>query len=209
MVADLFEPHQVRQHDPAALDAVDRLQLPGQLADRLLVERGLAAAQAAERVDLGFVGQVGDDAAVGLEPAQNVRPDERAQREVGVAAFARGEPFGEVGELLGPAEQAGVEEIEQRPQVGQPVLDRRAGEGDARAASKLLDGAGLPRAGVLDRLRLVENEQTPLPLAQPRQARQHRVRGDDQVSGFGDGRHLCIVLRGRAGFGRVGDERAQ
>ena len=82
MIADLFEPGEKRQDDAAALDAFDlrRIKPFGQFRHRLLIQRGLAPGQRAECRHFRLVRQVGDDAFVGLEPAQNVGPHQTAQR---------------------------------------------------------------------------------------------------------------------------------
>ena len=67
-----------------------------------------------------------------------------------------GAPEGLVG-----AEEAGVQEVEDRLQLGEAVLDRRAGEGGAARGAERADGARLRGAGVLDVLRLVEREVLP------------------------------------------------
>ncbi len=89
MVADLLEPHQHRQHDALALDALGLLQAFRQVLDGLGVQRGLPAAEAAQRLDLGLVGQIGDDRLVGLHPAQDVGPHQFPQRAVRVVASGR------------------------------------------------------------------------------------------------------------------------
>ena len=61
----------------------------GQLFDGLLVERGLFAAELAEGLDLGLVGQIGDDRLVGLQTPQDVGPHQLAQRPVRVVRLAR------------------------------------------------------------------------------------------------------------------------
>ena len=94
MVADLFEPHEEGEHDAPALDAVEIGDLAGKVLHRLLVERRLLAAQQAERLYLRLVGQVGDDALVGLEASQNVGPHQFAQRGVGTKR-PRGETLDE------------------------------------------------------------------------------------------------------------------
>ena len=83
MVADLLELHELGEDEPAPLDAVGFLELLGQIAYGLLIEGGLLPAQSAEGRHLDLFGQVGDHSLVGLEPAQDVRPDERAERLVG------------------------------------------------------------------------------------------------------------------------------
>ena len=123
VVADLLEAHEEGEHQPLALDALGVLELLGQLLDGLLVERGLLAAELAEGLDLGLVGQIGDDGLVGLEAPQDVGPHQVAQRAVGVVRLVR-EALGVARELPGRAEQPRVEEVEDRPQVAEPVLDR-------------------------------------------------------------------------------------
>ena len=169
MVADLLEPHQEGEHDAPALDAVGVVELVGEVVHRLLVERRLLAAQRAERLHLGLVGQVGDDALVGLQAPQNVGAHQLAQRAVGIVRPV-GEAFGERRELLRRSQQPGIDEVEDRPQVAEPVLDRRAGERDARVGLELLDGPGLLGAGILDRLRLVEHGQAPRRRSEPGRA---------------------------------------
>ena len=160
MVADLLQAHQEGEHQAPPLHAVDLLELVGQVLHRLLVERRLLAAQGAEGLHLGLVGQVGDDALVGLEAAQDVGTHQIAQRRVRVLRPV-GEALDEGRELLGRAQQAGIDEVEDRPQVAEPVLDRRAGERDARVGLERLDGLGLLGRRILDRLGLVEDGQPP------------------------------------------------
>ena len=109
MVADLLESHQERQHDTLALDAFGFIELLGQFLHRLLVERCLLAAELAEGLDLGFVGQVRNDRLVGLQPAQNVRPHELAKGPYGLWGLLR-QAFDEARELLRRSEQARIDE---------------------------------------------------------------------------------------------------
>ena len=84
VVAELLEPHQVGQHQAAPLHAVHVVQQLGQFLDQLGVQRRLPLAQPAERPDFDLVGQVGDDAPVGLQPPQDVRLHQVPQRRVAV-----------------------------------------------------------------------------------------------------------------------------
>ena len=160
MVADLLQPHEEGEHDAPALHSVDVFELAGEIVHRLLVERRLLAAQGAEGLHLGLVGQVGNDALVGLHAPQDVGAHQIAERAVRVLRPV-GEALDEGRKLLRRSQQSGIDEVEDRPQVAEPVLDRRAGQGNARFGLELLDRSGLLGGRILDGLRLVEHHQSP------------------------------------------------
>ena len=67
MVADLFEPHKIRQNQAPALDAIrDRFELLGQFGHGFFVEQGLLLGQRTPCGEFGFIGQIGNDTAVGF-----------------------------------------------------------------------------------------------------------------------------------------------
>ena len=108
----------------------------------------------------------------------------RRNTRIPLSARSAASPLaGELGDERRPgADEAGVGEVEDRPQVAEAVLDRRAGEGEpgaGRDAAQLL--AGLV-GRVLDGLRLVEDDPVPRQLGQ-RVDVAHRgaVGGDDDV----------------------------
>ena len=219
MVADLLEAHQEREHEPAALHAVDLLELFFERVDGLAVECGLRTRELAERLDLGLVRQVGDDALVGLQASENVGPHQLTQRRIGIACLVhrgsragvcllRGQPLGELAELLGRAEQPRIEEVEDRPQIAEPVLDRRAGQRDARLRVDLLDGSRLLGPWVLDRLRLVENGEPPGNSRQRRRSLQRAIAGDHQID-VGEPAGIERLDFVRRHVGRVCNQRAQ
>ena len=181
MVADLLEAHEKGEYQPLAANALGFLKLLGQLFDGLLVERGLLAAELAEGLDLGLVGQIRDDGLVGLEAPQDVRPYQVAQRAVGVVRFVR-EALGVARELPGRAEQPRVEEVEDRPQVAEPVFDRGAGEHNPRLCRELLCRSRLLGVRVLDRLGLVEDREVPRGGREPGDAQERAVARDHEVN---------------------------
>ena len=75
----------------------------------------------------------------------------------------------------------GIQEVEQRPQVAQAVLDRRAGQRDAGAGGQRAHRPALPRGRVLDGLRLVQDHQPPLDVRQPGLPLQHGVGRHRQI----------------------------
>jgi Tripartite tricarboxylate transporter TctA family len=100
------------------------------------------------------------------------------------------------------SEQAGVGELEDGPQVGQPVLDRGAGHRDPGRRWDRADRRRLLGGGVLDRLGLVHHDPRPVDLAEVgRVPGGQRISGDDQVTA-----HDRLGERPAAGpFGAVVD----
>ena len=152
----------------------------GEIVHAVLVERGLPAAESAIGLDLGLLREVGDDGAIGLEAPQDVGPHEIAQRSVGTG-WAGCEALRVARKLLLGAEQARQQEVEERPQVAEMVLDRRAGQGDARARGQLLGRPRLLRARVLDGLRFVEDDQVPRRRREGWDPQQRAVARDDEI----------------------------
>ncbi len=99
VVADLLKPHEKGEHDASALHAVDLFELARQFVHRAPVKRRLLAAQGAEGSYLGLVGQVGNNALVGLQTPQDVGAHQVTQRTEGVMRPV-GEMFREGRKLL-------------------------------------------------------------------------------------------------------------
>ena len=159
---------------------LDVLQRFGQLVDQFGVHRGLPLGKSAEGPDFDLVGQVVDDAAVGLQPPQDVRLHQAPQRGVAVL-LAVAQFLGELLEFGLRAQQARTEKIEQRPEIGQAVLHGRAGQDDAGVGLEPLDGLRLPGGRVLDGLGLVQHRQLPADLHQPLLPQEHAIAGYDDV----------------------------
>ena len=97
-----------------------------QAVEHGLVEADLLGRHGAVVELVDAVGQLGGDLGLGLGAAEHEDAVERPQGRLALA--------GELGDERGPgADQTGVGEVEDRPQVAEAVLDRRAGEGDAGA----------------------------------------------------------------------------
>ena len=162
VVADLLEPGQQRQHQAAAGGLVGALDAVHRLAHQRLVEDHLLAGQPDHVVGLGLGRQLGRDAGVGLAAPQQERLDELGEPagdgRVDTALDRRGPDLAEGG--AGPEQPRGGP-VEDRPQLGQVVLDGGAGQ---RHPAPRLDGAevaGGRGRGVLDVLRLVGDDQVP------------------------------------------------
>ena len=89
MVADLLEPHQRGEDEATPAHALGLFGVDQQLIDHLLVERGLLLGELGVCDLLDLVGQVGEQALVGLGAAE----DERAGDPP--------EPGGRIGRRLG------------------------------------------------------------------------------------------------------------
>jgi hypothetical protein len=106
------------------------------LVDDRLVERRLLLGEVAVDAHLDLLGQVGDDAPVGLQPAQDERAGRLAQTLGRVAvAVALDRRRVAALERRRRAEQPRIEEVHDRVELGQPVLDRRAGQRDPMAGA--------------------------------------------------------------------------
>ena len=79
------------------------------------------------------------------------------------------------------SQQAGVEEIEEGPEIAQAIFHRCAAERDARPRIDLLGCACLLGAGCLDRLRLVQDGEAPWRGKQRGHAQQRSIAGDDEI----------------------------
>ena len=142
----------------------------------LVVKFSLARFEIAINRLLGFGRQLFGDLPLG--PAQ----DERAQGprqyfagcDVGIA------PDG--AEYRGTAEHAGIEKLEQAPELAEMVLHGRAAERQSVVGMDEPSSLRRERAGVLDRLRFVENAVIePHVLEVQRVARQCPVRRNDEI----------------------------
>ena len=131
VVADLLELGHRGEHVAPALDALRVLDLLHHVVDDRAVERGLLGREPVVLRDLDLLGQVVDDRRVGLDPAQQVGPGDRAQpRRRLVAAVPLDRHRVALAEAVGRAQQPGVEHVHHRPELRQAVLHRGAGERD-------------------------------------------------------------------------------
>ena len=172
VAAGQAQPRQVGQHlhAPAALAQLRGLQagrfqlLHGALAQRLVQAR-LGRRHLHVQDDLGALRQVVQH--VRLEAPQHERRDEAGQARLGGGvAVALGGQLEVAAELLQRAEQARIHKGEQRVQIHQVVLDRRAGGDHPKVRVQAAHGAAALGGGVLHRLRLVQHGAVPPHLGQ-------------------------------------------
>src|SRR5439155_12839750 len=155
VVADLLQPEQVREDDPTAPGFVRPCpELPRERVDSSLVERCLHAGETAVRLHLGLVGQVRDDVRIVLPPPEKIRLHEPAQRRIRLLPPPR-ERLREARERARRSEEPRVQEVEERPEIGEPVLHRRPGEREPAPPAERFHRARLPCYRVLCVLRLV------------------------------------------------------
>src|SRR5947208_670699 len=200
VVADLLERRDERQDQATPLDAVRGLDSSHRLLHRCLVERGLLARERADDLHLLLGREVPYDPRVALHAAQDEWPDDspEALRDV-VAPVAFDGDSDLAPEAFERSKEPRIQVLRDRPQLGQPVLDRRAGECDAETGAESTGGPGGARGGVLDVLRLVESRHRPVDGAQDfRVAAEEAVGGDDQRAG-----RRPLELRRRTGAARA------
>ena len=163
VVADLLERRQQRQDVAPALEPARTADARHRHVDGRLVERCLLPRERAVDLVLLLLGQVLDDVRVGLETPQHKGAHHLLERLAGLGIAEPLDGHGELAtELTQAAEQAGVGELEDGPELGQPVLDRRAGERDAMVGGNRPHRHRLLCHRVLDVLRLVHHQVGPL-----------------------------------------------
>src|SRR4029434_7442813 len=148
---------------PAALIWIEVLvgEVSFELFDQLAVKHRLLLGQRATRAHLGLVREIRDNAAIGLQTPQQVRLNQAPQWRVAMGVIRRTKQLGDAREISRFAKQAGIEEIEEAPQVTEAILNRCTGECDARSRLQLLYAPRLGGAWVLDGLRFVEHREVP------------------------------------------------
>src|SRR5437879_5632588 len=122
MVADLLERSDGRENGPLLGFAVTiAIGLLDQVVEHRLVETDLLYRHRAviELVDL--VGQLCCDFGLGLGAAEEQNAVQRSEGNLAIAGHLRDE-------RRPRSDEAGIREVENGPQVTEPVLDRRAGE---------------------------------------------------------------------------------
>ena len=126
------------------------------------VERGLFLGQRAKDLHFQLVRQVGDDGLVGLEAAEQEWA-RQALQTLGRLGIVVGLDRDEEAafELRLRSQEAGVEELHDRPQVADVVFDRRAGEGDAIVGRQRTGSVGLFGFRVFDVLGFVQHDPRP------------------------------------------------
>ena len=153
MVADLFEMQQQGKHNALALQAAAFLHLLRSFCEQLAVKHRLLRRKG-DIIDLlQLVGQIGNNFFISLNTPQQKRRDHIFQLRVALGILLQ--PAAEIAEFLHAAEQALIEKIKQRPEIGEVVFDRRTRHGDPHTAIELFDLPRLLCPRILDRLRLV------------------------------------------------------
>jgi hypothetical protein len=143
-----------------------------------------------------------------LGAAQHEGPDARAEppQRCFVAVLLH-RAHDDLAEAASSGVEAGRGEREQRPQLQQPVLEGRAGDGEAEVGvDRARGGIGLALV-VLDLLRLVEHETAPVPGGELLALEaQHGVGGHDEVAGGRQGGDVVAAAAydPHAETGRVG-----
>jgi hypothetical protein len=119
--------------------------LRAHLASDLHVDRALLARQIAELIHLDLLGEILGDLL--LRAAQDEGVDRRAKTLRGLVVARLDGPREALLELVERAEQARRDEVEDAPDLGEAVLDRRAREGEAPPALMRLAAAAVASAG--------------------------------------------------------------
>ena len=189
MVADLLQlPEHREDGSPAVEPALVLLDPRHPAVDRRAVEARLLDGEAARDLRDRDRRQVELDLGRVLRASEHERPHERAEPLERVGVPSELDRAGERPlERLAGAEQARVDEVHDRPELSEAVLDRCPREGERTATRDAPERAMSLRPWVLRVLRLVEDQPVPLDLRQ-----RVDVPGRDVVRGHDD----VALLRG-------------
>ncbi len=163
MVADLLEPGDQAEDQPPPGKPLGSGDRGHRLVDDGPIQRGLFDREGHDLVGLGLGWQVGSDVLVGLAPAEQERPQQLVE-PLGLdgitVAFDGDRDL--AAESLERPQQAGCGPVEDGPEIGELVLDRGPRERQAGgvAADRPHGSCGVG-VGILDRLGLVGDDQTP------------------------------------------------
>mmetsp|Transcript_8914 Transcript_8914/g.21077 ORF Transcript_8914/g.21077 Transcript_8914/m.21077 type:complete len:452 (+) Transcript_8914:1433-2788(+) len=149
--------HNVEQPRALAALAVDRVNV---LLQHARVQRLLHLAHGNVHVDLGLLGEALLD--VGLEAAEEEGAKDAVQLPGHLLGLLGG--LEERIEVIGVCELVWQQEVEQRPQLVQVVLQRRAREQQARVGLELADHERELRVLVLDPVSLIDDKVAPVEL---------------------------------------------
>ena len=161
MATGLAQPHDFRENSqvPALFVVVVLEDVDGVLSQGLVKHRLLRAHLDLE-CDLGAQRQLFQD--LRLDAPEDKGADELFQQQLGLAVVKAfdgdGETFVEAAQA---AEQAGVDEVEEIPQLAEVIFDRGAGGDQLEAGGKRHRRLRPFGGGVFDRLCLVEDDRLP------------------------------------------------
>ena len=163
MVADLLQLAQHREHGAAPTEAALVLLDPRHPAvDGRAIEARLLEREPAVLLRDGDLGKLELDLGAVLGAAQDERLHHRPQPlERAAVAVGLDRPRERPLEPLAGAEQAGVDDVHDRPQLVEAVLDRGPGHREHAPSVEAAQRAGTLRRGVLHILRLVEDQPVP------------------------------------------------
>ena len=191
MVADLLQRRNRSEHGALALIA-SLLRFGG--GDDEAVDHGLVQPDllGRHRTVVEFVDAIGEffrDRRFGLGSAVHEDAIEGTKRAFAVAACLALRRRRELGDERCPGtKQARIRPIHDRPQVAEAVLDRGAGERQPSASLETAELLGDLGGGVLDRLRLVDDDLAPLKLAELVHIADRRAIGRDHEVRSANGR---------------------
>ena len=163
VVADLLQLAEHRQHGAAPAEAVVvRLDAREPAVDRRAIQARLLDGEPAVVLGDRDRRQLELDLGRVLRPPEDERLDDRAQPLQRLGVPERLDRLGERAlEPVAGAEQARVDDVHDRPQLAEPVLDRGAGHRQLPASRKPPERTRPLRRRVLDVLRLVQQQPVP------------------------------------------------
>ena len=132
MIDDLFEVSEQSEYLSVSGNPLGVFDLFHRRVDEGLIERSLLARERTKYLVLHLFGQILDDLWVGFDASEDKRCDDVSESFFGffVVIALNGHPI-EPLESRMRAQEPRIEEVQDRPELGESVFDRRSREGDA------------------------------------------------------------------------------
>ena len=162
MIANLLELNEGCQDGPSALDAFRTIDLAQHHLDGLLIKRRLLGGEGGILLRFHTCGQIADDFRIGLQTTEDERLNQPAESfRLGLITMTLNGNGELLPEFSRRSQISRIQKFHDRPEFGQAILDRGAGQGGPALRLEHADHLRLLGRRVLDVLRFIQHHPMP------------------------------------------------